>query len=149
MAAPLALSEEDQELVVAEVCGHLARGEPMTVICQRDGMPSVTTLWAWGQALPAIAEAIAAARDAGLDRLAYSAQMTAQGFGPERGGKSTKDVQRDKLIVDTDLKLLSKWAPKRYGDAVQLKHADADGEKIDSAPLISELMGLLRGKAAD
>ena len=45
------------------------------------------------------------------------------------------------------LKLLSKWSPKRYGDAVQLRHADADGEKLDTAPLISELLSLMRGPA--
>ena len=34
------------------------------------------------------------------------------------------------LRVDTRLKLLAKWDPKRYGDATTVKHADADGEKL-------------------
>ncbi len=36
---------------------------------------------------------------------------------------SSGDVQRDKLIIDTDLKLLSKWDNKRYGDKTQVEHS--------------------------
>ena len=43
-------------------------------------------------------------------------------------------MQRDKLIIDTDLKLLAKWSPRLYGDKVQL--ADADGEKLPAPQFI-------------
>jgi hypothetical protein len=39
-------------------------------------------------------------------------------------------VQRAKLRIDTRLKLLSKWDPKRYGEKLALGQAD------DLAPLM-------------
>jgi hypothetical protein len=39
----------------------------------------------------------------------------------EEGGDSSGDVQRDKLIVETDLKLLAKWNP-RYRDNHVVEH---------------------------
>ena len=59
------------------------------------------------------------------------------------GGVS--DPQRDKLRVETRLKLLAKFNPKRWGDSTQVRHADADGGKLDTAPLVSELLALMPG----
>lgn len=60
------------------------------------------------------------------------------------GGDSTGDVRRDRLIVDTDLKLLAKWDPKRYGESFQLRHADADGGPLDASPRFLEALALLK-----
>lgn len=140
-------TEEEREIIVAEVCGRLAKGEPLTVICSDEGMPSVVTLFEWGEKDPSIAEAFARARTAGFDAIALDALQILEGKRPLDG--LAVDVQRDKARADIRMKLLAKWDPKRYGDAFQLKHADADGEKLDTAPLITELMGLLRpAKAA-
>ena len=43
-------------------------------------------------------------------------------------------IQRSKLRVETRLKLLSKWDPKRYGEKVQL--ADNEGGKLGLPPAI-------------
>jgi hypothetical protein len=43
-------------------------------------------------------------------------QLVARGLG-----ESTLNVQRVKLIIETDLKLLAKWDPRRYGDKVDLE----------------------------
>ena len=91
---------------------RLETGEPMAVICRDEGMPSVVTVWDWEQKHTDIAEGIARARLRGFDAIAANSRLTAQGIV----GYSSGDVQRDKLIVDTDLKLLAKWDPKRYGD---------------------------------
>ena len=66
-------------------------------------------------ARPELASAIAQARLEGFDAIARTARETARGRGD-----STKDIQRDKLIVETDLKLLAKWDPKRYGDRINV-----------------------------
>jgi hypothetical protein len=50
----------------------------------------------------------------GFDHIAVTMRDTARGLGDSSG-----DVARDKLIVDTDFKLLSKWSPKKYGDKLQ------------------------------
>lgn len=111
------------------ICTRLAEGIPLAQICRDEGMPGVTTVYSWIKGNREFSEAFACAREIGWDMIAAGARLTARG----EDGFSTGDVQRDKLVVDTDLKLLAKWDPKRYGDSVQLKHADAEGEKLDTA----------------
>lgn len=140
---------EERELIVAHVVGQLSKGVPLTTICQPVDMPAVETIYDWAQRAPDThGAAIARARAAGFDAIAQRARLTLRGCGPEKGGDATGDVARDKAIAEFDLKLLAKWDPKRYGDAFQLRHADADGEKLDTAPLISEMVALVRGVRA-
>lgn len=87
-------------------------------------MPSTRTIRDWQEgkveSVPATISAdIARAREIGYDAIANRARETARGKGD-----STKDVQRDKLIIETDLKLLSKWS-KRYNDRITVA-GDAD-----------------------
>jgi hypothetical protein len=58
--------------------------------------------------------------------IAARTRETARGFGDSSG-----DVQRDKLIIETDLKLLAKWDPKRYGDRLDLGNADGQPFQIN------------------
>ena len=112
-------------------------------------MPSYQTVYEWIAADEKIGGAIAYGRAQGYDAIARDTLLIADGKKPSRlvqpDGTEIEehDATRDKLRVDTRLKLLAKWDPKRYGDSVQLKHADADGKKLDTAPLVAELMGLL------
>ena len=56
-------------------------------------------------------------------------------------------MQRVKLIVDLDLKLLAKWSP-RYGDKPTLT-GDADNPIVvenKGSELATELLGLLRSR---
>lgn len=129
--------------IVAEICERLALGEPLALMCRDDPrLPGARALWDWERADPEIATAISRARRLGHHVIATQLRATARG----ELGYSSGDVQRDKLIVDTDLKLLAKWDPK-YSDSTQLRHADADGNKLETAPLVGELLGLLGGNA--
>ena len=92
----------------AEIVARLSKGEPMAVICRDEHTPSVTTVWNWEQADPAFAESIARARAEGFDAIAAECLDIAN--------SKEGEVQRDKLRVDTRLKLLAKWDPRRYGD---------------------------------
>ena len=50
-------------------------------------------------------------------------------------GKEMPDsewISRSKLRVETRLKLLAKWDPKRYGDKITAEHTGADGGAIQS-----------------
>jgi len=100
----------------AEIVARLSKGEPLAVICRDEHMPCDDTVRNWQDADPAFARAIARAREAGFDAIANRTRATARKLSPEEGGDSTGDVQRDKLIIETDLKLLAKWDPKRYGE---------------------------------
>lgn len=97
--------------IADEICERLSNGEPMAQICRDEGMPAARTVRDWAKQNEALAAAIACAREDGFDTIAARVRETARGKG-----ESTADVQRDKLIIETDLKLLAKWDPKRYGD---------------------------------
>ena len=135
---------EDREAVVAEICERLELGEGLANICRDAHMPGHVTVWNWEQSTPAIAEAIRYAREAGEYALAQQAQDIVDGLLPVPG--VPPDPSRDKARADVRLRLLAKFNPKRWGDSTQLRHADADGGKLDTAPLVSELMGLMGHK---
>jgi len=120
--------------VAAEIIRRLSEGEPLAVICRDEHMPAVRTVSDWKAAHPDFSAEFAQARDLGHDAIAVRIRATARGKVAEEGGDSTGDVQRDKLIIDTDLKLLSKWDPRRYGD----KHIHVGGGP-DDAPIRHEV----------
>jgi hypothetical protein len=114
------------------------------VICRDKGMPDPSTVWDWQQGdserARDVSQRIARARDEGFDAMAREALAIADDgtrdyvLG-ENGVLVDHDhIQRSKLRVDTRLKLLSKWDPKRYGEKVQL--ADNEGGKLCLPPAI-------------
>lgn len=120
--------------ILDAICERLSVGEPLAQICRDDGMPGVTTVYDWEKSQEGVSEAIARAREAGWHAIAARARQTARGKDEDLGGDSTGDVQRDKLIIETDLKLLAKWSPRLYGDKVQL--SDADGNNLPAPQFI-------------
>lgn len=128
-------AKHDRAAVTKAVCERLAKGEPMSVICREIGVP-VRTVNDWRLDDADIRAQFDEARDLGHDAIAVRMRLTARGKGPEHGGDSTGDVQRDRLIIDTDDKLLRKWDPRRYGEKVQL--ADADGNKLPARQMTDE-----------
>ena len=110
---------------VDAICERLAQGEPLAQICRSDLMPAHRTVYDWMEAHPGVSTSIARARDLGEDVIAAGLRDVARG-----GSGSSGDVQRDKLIVDTDLKLLAKWNPKKWGDKVQNEVSGAGGGPI-------------------
>ena len=114
----------------AEICRRLIDGEPMADICRDDHMPSPNTVTAWMTEDTEFSAVIMHARELGGDRIAANARRTARGDE----GYTTGDVQRDKLVVETDLKLLAKWHPKRYGDRIDVT---SGGEKLEASDGLS------------
>ena len=104
------------DALIREICIRLADSEPLACICRDEGMPDPSTVWDWMQAKPEVSQAIAHARNLGWDAIAHRARATARGEGD-----SKQDVQRDKLVIDTLLKLLSKWEHGRYGDKLAIE----------------------------
>ena len=98
------------------ICDRLAEGEPLAEICRDKGMPHPSTVRSWGKKNEAVSLLIADAREDGEERITANIRRTAKGDA----GFSTNDVQRDKLIIDTDLKLLAKWNPKKYGEKLAI-----------------------------
>lgn len=123
--------------LVEEICQRIGSGEPLAVICRDDHMPDQATVWRWEQRMPEVSQAIARAREDGWDYIAYRCRLTARG---DAGGESKSDVKRDKLIIETDLKLLAKWDPKRYGDRQQIEHSGSIASTSDPAAIAEQLV---------
>ncbi|MCE7031747.1 hypothetical protein LY625_03795 [Lysobacter sp. GX 14042] len=108
--------------LIETICERLASGEPLAQICRDDGMPHPSTVRDWMKEREDVSRSIARAREDGFDAIAVDALRIAD-FGENdtgEGGDVNHDViQRSKLRVETRLKLLAKWDPKRYGERIQ------------------------------
>jgi len=114
--------------VAAEILERIAEGEPLRAILRSDPerFPGKSQWYVWLADDKALAAAFEVARLDGADAIAQRARETARG-----AGDSTGDVQRDKLIIDTDLKLLAKWFPQPYGDRVSHEHSAPGGGPVE------------------
>lgn len=79
-------------------------------------MPDPDTVRRWQREDPALESAIADARVIGHDVIAADCLTIADKSASDSGEGGAVHVQRDRLRVDTRLKLLAKWDPKRYGE---------------------------------
>lgn len=104
--------------VTEEICERLAKGEPLAQICRDVHMPVRQKVYEWANADPELAGRIAHAREIGFDAIADECLAIADG---------SADHNRDRLRVDTRLKLLSKWDPKRYGEKLGVEHTGTIG----------------------
>lgn len=126
-----------------EICARLSKGEPLAVICRDDHMPSAMTVGRWKQANEELSLSIAHAREIGFDEIAADAMLIAD--DDARDWETIRDaeghvigikvdgehVTRSKLRIETRLKLLAKWDPKRYGDKIAHVGGDADDNPIN------------------
>ena len=126
--------------IMAEICERIANGETLTQMCKEERLPSVSTInsWVLADKIPGLAGDIANARERGYDAIAEQSLLVAEG----RENYSTGDINRDKLIVDTRLKLLAKWS-KRYADKQQIELTGKDGAPL-SVRLIEAQQRLLK-----
>jgi hypothetical protein len=119
--------------IADEICERLSKGEPLAAICRDDRMPAYRTVYDWQANDEQFSANIARAREAGFDQIAIDALNIADAThsdtirDPESGSErpNTEWITRSRLRVETRLKLLAKWDPKRYGDR-QLLGSDPD-----------------------
>lgn len=125
--------------IADEICNRLAEGEPLRQICRDEHTPAWRTVYAWIQADKDFAARIAHARDAGFDAIAEEALEIANtpvvGEETEDDGEKLKVKRSDmlghrKLQVETRLKLLAKWSPKKYGERIATELTGADGGPV-------------------
>lgn len=118
-----------------EIVFRLSKGEPLAVICRDEWLPQYRTVYDWAAAHPEFAASIARARLDGYDAIATECLTIADApnatRNPVTGEVEVRDASRDKLRVETRLKLLAKWDPKRYGERQQVEHS---GEVITRIP---------------
>lgn len=114
------------------MCEQLSEGIPLREICRQEGFPAWRTVYDWMRKDPELATAIAHARDVGYDAMAEDCLTIADTpmLGEEISeSEDDEGVRRvtvkkvdmlghRKLQIETRLKLLAKFNPKRYGDKV-------------------------------
>lgn len=129
-----------EELATA-ICEKLALGQSLLSICAPDEMPAESTVRSWALKDEAFSARYARARDLGLDAIADEVMAIADDASADRvtrvneKGKEYETVDqehiaRSRLRFDARRWYLSKLAPKKYGDAMQLKHSDPNGEPL-------------------
>lgn len=118
------------------MCEQLSEGIPLREICRQEGFPAWRTVYDWMRKDPDLSTAIAYARDVGYDAMAEECLDIADNAGndwmerldsegvPVGWQVNGDNIQRSKLRIETRLKLLAKFNPKRYGD--KIVHAGDD-----------------------
>lgn len=137
------MSIRTQELADTLVDG-VSEGVPLRELCRRHAI-SKSAVYLWRKEDPEFDGRFVRAREEGFDAIAEEALEIADNGTNDwekrnRDDGSTEDVlnhehvQRSKLRIETRLKLLAKWDPKRYGELVKL--GNADGSNIDTTATI-------------
>ena len=129
--------------VLRRIVDGLSEGTPLTVICAPAAMPSDRTVRDWMDANPEVSAAIAGAREAGFDRIALDALAIADNTErdtilTDKGSEipNSEWISRSKLRVETRLKLLAKWDPKRYGERMAQEISGPNGGPVTVAPAL-------------
>jgi hypothetical protein len=145
-----------------EICKRLAEGEPLRAICRDEHMPSWQAVYQWMDADEDFARRIAHARNLGHDAIAESALEIADDGRNDWMDRLDKDqvpigyqlngdhVQRSKLRIETRLKLLAKWNPKKYGErtAMELTGANGGPVQMTDTEAAAKLAGLIAAARA-
>jgi hypothetical protein len=127
--------------VIERIIDGLSNGTPLRELCRQDGMPAWRTVYSWLKADEELAARFAHARELGFDAIAEEALEIADDGtndwmkrrrqdGTEEEVVNSEHIQRSKLRIETRLKLLAKWSPKKYGEKLDLAHTGADGAPL-------------------
>lgn len=110
-----------------EVIERLSAGEPLAQICRSEHMPSLRAVYNWTEKNAEFAARFTRARLDGFDQIALQTLQIADETPPttQNGGTDSGWVQHAKVRIETRLKLLAKWDPKRYGEQLKLS-GDSD-----------------------
>jgi hypothetical protein len=112
-----------------EICERIANGETLRAICRDSHMPTYRSVYRWREAYPEFASRLAHARDCGADVIAEEAleiaDTTKLGERTEDSEQGKKVVREDmlghrKLQIETRLKLLAVWFPRKYGQRIDM-----------------------------
>lgn len=128
--------------IAQQMCEQLSEGIPLREICRQEGFPAWRTVYDWMRKDADLATAIAYGRDIGYDAIAEDCLRIAD--TPMLGTEVTESEDDEgvkrvsvkkvdmlghrKLQIETRLKLLAKFNPKKYGDRVT--HAGDDENPV-------------------
>ncbi len=136
------------EAIVDEIMRDLSDGITLREITRRDHMPNWRTVYDWLDASPELSARFARAREKGFDAIAEECLDIAEdgsndwmtrrsSAGVDYETLDQEHVQRSKLRIDTRLKLLAKWSPRRYGELMKVAATTPEGEPAGVAITVS------------
>ena len=124
------------------ICNRLAEGIPLRQICREMGL-AWRTVYDWREAQPDFAAQFARAREMGEDAIAAECLDiantpligTIETDDPDKGRTVRREdmLGHRKLQIETRLKLLAKWNPKKWGEKVEQTHVGAQPVVIDGS----------------
>lgn len=140
-------SKYTPELIEA-ICARMSKGEPLAAICRDEGMPHRSTVGDWAEARPEVSRLIARAREDGEEWIAAECLQIADSpveglvekLEPHKETGELVVVERRKedmlghrkLQIETRLKLLAKWNPKKWGDRIAQELSGPGGGPIQA-----------------
>lgn len=136
--------------VIKRLLDGIADGKTLRALCREDGMPNWRTVYDWIEADAELAAQVACAREIGFDAIAEDVFDIADGTRA-----SSEHVQLSKMRIDTRLKLLACWSPKKYGNKQDVSIGNKEGETlkvdsgVDTVALTLQLAEALRAKGDD
>lgn len=157
---PVTRSPEVETRIIEGLCD----GVPLRELCRQEGMPSWRAVYDWIAADADFASRIAHARDLGYDAIAEDILDIADDGTNDYVQRKRQDgstdtvidsehVQRSKLRIETRLKLLAKWNPKKYGEKQTVDVGNKEGEalKVESnaAEVAAQVAAALRAAKRD
>jgi hypothetical protein len=131
---PVRRKPEQREVIAqAVIDGMAVEGLSCFKACEAVGVP-IGTFIGWVGVDPALAESYTRARETLIERMASDTLAIADApvGSTEHGTTDSGAVQKQRLQVDTRKWLLSKLAPKRYGDKLTLAGDEANPLKIEA-----------------
>ncbi len=144
MAARRRFSDEERARIIDELIECVTAGGTLRSFCRRDEMPGYKLVYDWLDSDPDFRTRFARARDRGAEVLSEEALAIAD--TPEKGvtvtedSEGTKTVTEDmlghrRLRVETRLKLLARWNPRKWGDGAQ--HGQGEPLRVQLPPINS------------
>jgi len=155
LGAPKGSGSKYTEEIADQICDLVSNGINLRKVCRMEGMPSWRTVYNWVVERPDFASRLTRAREMGYDALAEEAleisNTPVMGQKQVMGDKSTYTTVEDmlghrKLQIETRLKLLACWDPKKYGNKVTMAgdaenpirlEAETQADKMFSALLLN------------
>ena len=125
----MARSTEYRPEIASFICDRIANGESLRKICLDEDMPVCSTVFKWLIEQKLFSEQYARAREAQCDAfveeiIAISDDSAQDTIETETGSKPNSEwINRSRLRVDTRKWLMSKLAPKKYGERIQQEHS--------------------------
>lgn len=127
--------------IAAIICGRLANGESLREVCADEGFPDKSTVFRWLAARDEFRDQYARAREVQVEHWADEIVEIADdgtndwierqnSDGSTYEAVNSDHINRSRLRVDARKWLMSKLAPKKYGDKITQEVTGAGGGPV-------------------